>query len=89
MRESVVTPFAMGVCGGLGTLARAEAIHTAVTSDGVVEGLEERASRSFAGFLTPNLLLALTSSSHRVLRLLTGTSASAHSMGRVAATYFG
>ena len=31
------------------TLARAEAIHTAVTSDGVVEGLEERGIAVFRG----------------------------------------
>ena len=31
------------------TLARAEAIHTAITSDGVVEGLEERGIAVFRG----------------------------------------
>ena len=63
------------------TLARAEAIPTAVTSDGVVEGLEER---GIAGFLTPNLLLAPCAGSHRVLHLLTWNLCKRTPTGRVA-----
>ena len=50
----------MGVCCFWSTLARAEAIRYAVTSDGVVEGLEERGIAVFVGFRTPNLLSALS-----------------------------
>ena len=79
----------MGVCGGLEYLARAEAIHTAVTSDGVVEGLEERGIAVFRGIPYAQPPVGPLRGSHRVLRLLTRNLCKRTPMGRVAATYFG